>query len=164
MQRTILLQIIGLQPFRFFLLGFLALVYSDTWAHDQVNIPQKIIVGVTEYPPFTTKTTDGRWMGLSFELWTLIAEDIGAKFEIKEFDRLKTITAAKENKEVDLVTHIWVTELNETTLDISHAYYRSDLSIAVSSQSAGVSWFESFKKILSINSLKLLGLLSLFSL
>lgn len=103
-------------------------------------------------------------MGLSFELWTLIAEDIGAKFEIKEFDRLKMITAALKNKEVDLVTHIWVTELNEITLDISHAYYRSDLSIAVSSQSAGVSWFESFKKILSINSLKLLGLLSLFSL
>ncbi len=148
----------------FFLLGFLALVPSNTFAHNDVDIPRKIVVGVTDYPPFTMKTADGRWMGLSFELWELIAKDIGTKFEILEFDRLKMITGALKNKEVDLITNIWVTELNEITMDLSHAYYRSGLSIAVSSQSGGISWFESFKKILSINSLKLLGLLSLLSL
>ena len=164
MPRPILIKIISCHNAWLFLLGFLALVPLNTFAHDDVDIPQKMVVGVTDYPPFTMKTADGRWMGLSFELWELIAKDIGAKFEIQEFDRLKMITAAIQNRKVDLITNVWVTELNEITMDLSHAYYRSGLSIAVSSQSGVIYWFESFKRILSINSLKLLGLIALLSL
>lgn len=160
----ILPPVICFPTFGLFLLGLLALVPLNAFAHSEVDIPQEIVVGVTEYPPLTMKTADERWIGLSFELWKLIAEDIGTRFEVKEYERLKMITAALKNKEVDLIPNIWLTESNETTMDLSHAYYRSGLSIAVSSQSSGISWFASFKKILSINSLKLLGLLALLSL
>ena len=147
-----------------FLFVILALNPSTVNADDDANISKSIIVGVTEFPPFSLKTTDGRWSGLSIELWELIAKDIGIHYEIREYDRLKKITEAIQNKKIDLATFMAVSELNETILDLSHSYYRSGMGIAVPSQSRGVSWSESVRRILSISSLKLVTMLILLSL
>ena len=83
---------------------------------------------------------------------------------MREYDRLKKLTEALQNGKIDLATFMAVSELNETIPDLSHSYYRSGMGIAVPSQSGGVSWSESVRRIMSISSLKLVAMLFLLSL
>ncbi|MGD9301320.1 MAG: transporter substrate-binding domain-containing protein, partial [Desulfobacterales bacterium] len=147
-----------------FILISLAQVPSTIWAADNIDISKSIIVGVTDFPPFSLKNAEGKWSGLSIELWELIAKDIGIQYEIREFDRLKKITEAIQNEKIDLTTYVAVTELNETKMDLSHTYYRSGLGIAVPMQSSSIHWSESVKKIVSISGLKLVAILVILSL
>ena len=146
------------------LFGILALTPSDIFADDNTKIPVRITVGVTDLPPFSMKTTDGRWFGLGIELWELIAEDIGIKFEIREYERIKQITEAIQNKKIHLTPLMSITEFNETIMDLSHPYQRSGLAIAVPLQSRVLSWSQSVRRIASISSLELVVVLILISL
>ena len=154
----------GFHPVLIILQVAIFLAPSNIWAGDPAGTPPMLIVGATHFPPFTIKDADGSWSGLSIELWELVARDLGVQYEIREFDRIKLITEAVRNNHIDLNTSISVTEHNETIMDLSHAYYTSGLGIAVSLQKSGVSWWKSVRRILSINSLKLLAMLALLSL
>ena len=146
------------------LLVSLAQIPSTILAADNIDISRRIMVGVTDFPPFALKNAEGKWSGLSIELWELIAKDIGVQYEIREFNRLKKITEAIQNEKIDLTTYVAVTELNETKMDLSHAYYRSGLGIAVPLQSSSIHWSESVRQIVSISGLKLVAILVILSL
>ena len=45
--------------------------------------PRVLLVGVIEAPPLYMKTANGRWEGISIELWQTVAQHIGASFEKK---------------------------------------------------------------------------------
>jgi ABC-type amino acid transport substrate-binding protein len=45
---------------------------------------QPLIVGTKEAPPFSMKTSDGQWTGLSIDLWRQIAADLNFRFEFRE--------------------------------------------------------------------------------
>ena len=147
-----------------FLVFISALIPSDIFSDDNLNIPPSVKVGISNFPPFALKAADGRWEGLSIELWELIAKDMGLSYEIHEYDRLKHITEAIQNKKIDLTIQMAVTEFNEIIMDLSHPYYRSGLAIAVPLQSGSISWSESVGRILSIGILKLVAILVLLSL
>ncbi|MBC2709504.1 MAG: transporter substrate-binding domain-containing protein [Desulfosarcina sp.] len=42
------------------------------------------MVGTFEAPPFSFKTNEGRWTGISIELWENIVNEMGLKYEYKE--------------------------------------------------------------------------------
>ena len=120
--------------------------------------PDNVIVGVAEFPPFSTKTKDGKWEGISVELWRRIANNLGIHYEIREFKRLKKVHEAIQNATLDLGTQVAVTEKNEIMMDLSHAFYRSGLGIAVPIQGEGISWILYLKRLLSVDTIKVIVL------
>jgi ABC-type amino acid transport substrate-binding protein len=55
-------------------------------ANDAKGVSQKLLVGAQVAPPFAMKTADGRWEGLSIELWQALAQDLGVNYECIEFN------------------------------------------------------------------------------
>lgn len=88
-------------------------------------------VGTKIAPPFAMKTSDGKWEGISIELWDLIAKKLGLKYEWEERD-LAGLLADIGNKKLDIgIAAITITPEREKIMDFSHSYYTTGLSIAV---------------------------------
>lgn len=96
-------------------------------AQDSID---KLRVGAADLPPFTTKTTDGSWHGLSFDLLDMIVEDLGRDYEVREFSDIKALIDALEAGEIDLVSALAARQETEKRLDLSQPYYRSGLAIS----------------------------------
>ena len=97
------------------------------------EIPAKIVVGTMRVPPFILRGDDGRWSGLSIELWQQIAADLKFDVEFREYDfDLPGLLEAVERHQVDVaVAAIPVTIDGEARFDFSHPYFAAGLGIAV---------------------------------
>ena len=100
--------------------------------HAETNMMgKKVIVGTKPAPPFSYKNERGVWTGISIDLWRHIANELGLKYELKEYD-LKGLLNAVENKSVDFgVAAVTITPARENVFDFSHAFYHTGLGIAV---------------------------------
>jgi ABC-type amino acid transport substrate-binding protein len=141
-----------------------SMLFSKAIARQRIKIPGKLLVGVTEFPPYSMKTKDGKWEGFSIELWQAVTKELGTEFEIKEYNRLKQVTEAIHNAEIDLTTAMPVTGHNETIMDLSHSFYRSGLGIAVGLEGHRFSIQKYVKRFTSFNTLKIILLLIMVSL
>ena len=141
-----------------------SMLSSGAVAGQNIKIPDKLLLGVAEIPPYAMKTIDGKWEGLSIELWQAVAKELGAEYEIIEYDRLKQITEAIRTAKIDLTTVISVTEYNETIMDLSHSFYRSGLGIAVGSNRYQFGIQQYVKRFISAKTLKMIFLLVVVSL
>jgi len=94
---------------------------------------EKIVVGTMRVPPFVLRGDDGRWSGLSIELWNQIAADLGLQFELREYDYdLAGLLDAVEHYQVDVaIAALPVTDENEARFDFTHPYFPAGLGIAV---------------------------------
>lgn len=110
---------------RFILLLTLATV---TQVHAQ-STPLKI--GITEVPPFVMQTEDGRWEGISIDLWEEVAAGMNREFEWVPMS-FNELLNATENGEIDVaVGALTMTADRESRFDFSHPFYQTGLSIAV---------------------------------
>ena len=57
---------------------------TDVGGQQNSAAPPPLIVGTKEAPPFSMKTSDGQWTGLSIDLWRQIAADLNFRFEFRE--------------------------------------------------------------------------------
>ena len=112
------------------LIGF-CLIPCPSKAHLNVELPERLIVGVVEYPPYSMKTSNGAWKGIGIELWCAVAEDLGIKYDIREYSRIKQTAEAIQAGQVDVVPSMPMRAKTEMIMDFSHAFYRSGLGIAV---------------------------------
>jgi ABC-type amino acid transport substrate-binding protein len=99
----------------------------------------KLVVGTMRVPPFVLRSDDGRWSGLSVELWTQVAAELKTPFEFREYDYdLAGLLDAVERHQVDAaVAAIPITLEGETRFDFSHPYFAAGLGIAVRAESQG---------------------------
>ena len=95
--------------------------------------PQKLVVGTLRAPPFVLRGDDGKWSGLSIDLWNQIAAELKIDFQFREFDYdLPGLLDAVERREVDVaIAAIPVTLEGEARFDFSHPYFAAGLGIAV---------------------------------
>ena len=121
----------------------------------------RISVGTLVVPPFMMKAADGRWEGLSIELWQELAQSLDVEFEWREYGSLREIWSAIEQREIDVVPGMSVTEEHEVILDFSHPYYRSGSAIAVSTAGAGHDWLGVVRRVFSWDVLGAIGFLVL---
>ncbi len=144
------------------------LLSVNALAQDEKGVPQKLLVGTMVVPPIAMKTADGRWEGLSIELWQAIAQDLGVKYELIEYNNIGQIVEVVEKGELDVFTVLAVTESRETVLDMSHPFLASGSAIAVPSVASEHSLFhftgQFVDKFTSLDFLMLIGLLALLSL
>jgi len=88
-------------------------------------------VGTKLAPPFAMKGPDGKWNGISIELWELIAKKLNIKYEFQE-ENLESLLNKVKNRELDLgIAALTITPDREKVLDFSHSYYTTWLGIAV---------------------------------
>ena len=123
----------------------LAILTSSALAAETPRTP--LIVGITELPPYSIKAEDDSWQGLGVELWIRAAREMGVDFVFKEYDRTKSITQAMVDGQIDLTCMMSITESTEIILDLSHAYHRTGLDIAVALKSQGSRWFDYLRQV-----------------
>jgi len=94
--------------------------------------PHRLLVGLKEAPPFVIRHEDGRWSGISVDLWRAVAKDLGVDYTFQAFQLDPLLTALK-TRQVDVaVGALTITERRETFADFTHSFYLSSLGIAVS--------------------------------
>ena len=57
---------------------------------------EKLLVGTIFAPPASMKSADGKWEGLSIELWRRVAQEMGVQYELREYSSFGEITDAVE--------------------------------------------------------------------
>jgi len=122
--------------------------------------PPTLIVGTKEAPPFAMKDADGKWSGISIELWQDLAAQLNLKYQFKEMD-LEQLLAGVTNGSLNAaVAAISVTSDRERVMDFTHPFFTTGLGIAVSARSS-TPWFSAIRRVLSWQFLAVIGLLGL---
>jgi len=115
-------------------------------------------VGTKLTPPFVMKDGEGRWTGISIELWASLAKELGITYELQETD-LKGLIDGVHDGRFDLsVAASTITESREEKVDFSHSFYSSGLAIAVPVRAEEQIW-ESLMSLFSLRFLKAVGAL-----
>ena len=134
------------------------------FSQDDGSASPKLRVGVVVAPPAYIKTAEGRWEGLSVDLWQAVAQRLGVPFEFREFSSIEALLDALEKKEIDVIPAVSVQDRFEAVMDFSQSYLKSGLSIAVPTEIVHHQWFKVIETLFSPHILKAIGLLFLLSL
>lgn len=113
---------------------------TDTLAKDKT-----LIVATKEAPPFAFKDEQGRWTGITIELWEAIAQKLGYKYEYVEFDLSGVLDSVAKGKADVGAAAISVTADRAMAMDFTHTYFGASLGIATSYEKSGV-WRELFNR------------------
>lgn len=93
-----------------------------------------LIIGTKDAAPFSFRGEDGKWRGMSVDLWRAMAEDLGYEYEFKEATLTELITGVTEKRFDASVAALTVTPAREKVADFTHAFYPSGLGIAVAAE------------------------------
>jgi polar amino acid transport system substrate-binding protein len=139
--------------------GVIVLGRGKAFPQDAPAWPQPLGVGGMDAPPSLMQTPDHRWEGLSVELWEAVARSLGLAFVFQGFESPEALLEAFEKDRIAIIPSIAVRARYEAIMDFSHACLKSGLSIAVASQGVRCRWGRIFESLLSVESLKAIGLL-----
>jgi ABC-type amino acid transport substrate-binding protein len=142
-------------------LWIFALLPANGFAQDDRVVTDKLLVGAVFAPPVSMKSADGQWEGLGIELWRRVAEKMGVQYELREYSSFGEVVEAVEKRELDVATVLAVTKQREMVMDFSHPYLRSGSAIAVAVESTGPSWLRIAENLVSVDFLKVIGILIL---
>lgn len=114
--------------------GLIRQIYGQTTAG------KKLIIATKEAAPFSIKSPDGTWSGISIELWEQIALENGYQYELREMT-LDEMVSSLEKGTVDAgVAALTITSEREEEFDFTHAFYTTGLSVAVTRDSRESVW------------------------
>lgn len=113
-------------------LGLSVQAYAQEQTQESATSQQTPLkVGITTVPPFVMQTQDGRWEGISIDLWQDIAKGLGREFEWQPM-KFGELLEAVENGDIDVaVGALTMTAERDSQFDFSHPFYQTGLSIAV---------------------------------
>jgi ABC-type amino acid transport substrate-binding protein len=118
---------------KFLLINLLLLCLISLSAAGQTANPEhaKLVIGVHDSPPFIIHE-DGRYTGLSIDVWEQIAIENGYSFEYKDYQNLSDLIEAISNAEVDLsVNPLTVTSERLKKFSFTQPFFISSVGIAV---------------------------------
>jgi len=111
---------------------------------DSINTQKKLIIGITETPPFVQKRPHG-YSGLSIASWKMVNEQLQLAYEFKEYKNLGSLLNGVENGEVDFsVNPITVTDNRMKRMDFSQPYFISHTSVAKRKESNTLKLLKNF--------------------
>jgi len=159
--------------FVFLLVVFFCFPVPGRTTSDAVPAPspekgKTLIVGVTSNPPFAMKNIDGKWHGVSWEIWHFAAAHLGWSYEIKEVP-LDQIIPALLSGEIDIAAAAFgITERREEKVDFTVPYLITAFGVATAKSGHIDAWMSFLKNLMSFYFLKVLlvlaGILLLVSL
>ena len=133
---------------------------TDVGGQQSSATPQQLIIGTKEAPPFSMKTSDGQWTGLSIDLWRQIAADLNFRFEFHELTLKQLLDGVSDGSLDAAVAALTITPEREKNLDFTHAFYTTGLGIAVADK-AHNPWFTVARRVVSAAFLKVVASLTL---
>ena len=133
---------------------------TDVGGQQSSATPQQLIIGTKEAPPFSMKTSDGQWTGLSIDLWRQIAADLNFRFEFHELTLKQLLDGVSDGSLDAAVAALTITPEREKILDFTHAFYTTGLGIAVADK-AHNPWFTVARRVVSAAFLKVVASLTL---
>jgi ABC-type amino acid transport substrate-binding protein len=116
------------------LAGFALLFMSDSATALDLDNPgaRELTIGTKIAPPFAMKDQEGKWSGISIELWQRIADHLKLRYRLVEEPTVQGLLDRTANNTFDAaVAAITVTSQRETAADFSLPYYVTGLGIAV---------------------------------
>ncbi|MFD1095886.1 transporter substrate-binding domain-containing protein [Salegentibacter chungangensis] len=119
--------------FNLFLLFILLFGFNNLSAQDQDSIPggNKVVIGLTETPPFVVKEGNGKFSGLSIDSWNLVNEKLELDYTFKTYPNLAALLKAVKDSEVDFsINPITVTDQRMKYLEFSQPYFISHTGVA----------------------------------
>ena len=94
-------------------------------------VKKKLIVGTKEAPPFSMKDKDGRWTGISIDLWRQIATELGLTYEFLEIDQYNLLEGLANGSLDVVVAELTITPERLNSFDFTYPFYTTGLGIAV---------------------------------
>ena len=142
-----------------FLLVFI-LISTDVSGQQNSSIRQPLIVGTKEAPPFSMKTADGQWTGLSIDLWRQIAAEFNFQYEFRELTLKQLIDGVTDGSLDAAVAALTISPEREKKFDFTHAFYTTGLGIAVAGKAQNP-WLSVIRRFVSVAFLKVVASLAL---
>jgi ABC-type amino acid transport substrate-binding protein len=137
---------------------FIFIIPCKIRAQTGTSAEKILVVGTFEAPPFSFKTNEGRWTGISIELWENIVNEIGLKYDYEE-RTVKGLLDGVTDESLDaVVTALTLTTEREKLFDFTHSFYNTGLGIAVEAKKGSL-WKAVFKRFLSPEFLRIIGAL-----
>ena len=124
------------------LLPFAGVAYSQEPAHVPTPARTRLVVGLTQSPPFCMRGEDGSWSGISVELWQWIAADLGIDTEFRETTVTGLFDDLAPGRPLDVsIGALTITAEREDRLDFTQPFFLSGLGVAVkTAPDAGGLW------------------------
>lgn len=133
-------------------------IHSFSQEPDSLKITKKLVIGITETPPFVEKRPQG-YAGLSIASWKMVNEQLQVAYEFKEYENLGSLLDGVERGEVDMsVNPITVTDNRMKRMNFSQPYFISHTSVAKKKEST---FLKHIKNIFSWNFFSVIALLLL---
>ena len=142
------------------LCSFLLLWWISIGTAQVVGAHHQLVVGTKEAPPFSMKSADGSWTGISIELWKDLAAELKLDYEFKELDLEHLLSGVTNGSLNAAVAAITVTSDRERVMDFTHPFYTTGLGIAVPER-RGAAWMVVLRRVLSPEFLTVVGFLAL---
>lgn len=119
-----------------------------------------LIIGTKEAPPFAMKGDDGQWTGISIELWREVANRLGLRYELREYDLQGLLEAVRTGQVAAGVAAVTATQEREEEMDFTHPIYSTGFGIALAPLHQP-GWRDVMTRFLSLRFLGALGVLVL---
>jgi len=128
--------------------SFSAVALTET----QIRKPIKeriLQIGTMHSPPFAIKSADGRWSGISIELWREIATELNLSYQLEESSLQELLTGVKNGTLDAAVAAITVTEERESVMDFTHPLHTTGFAIAIAAKEDNNIWLTTFGQLFS---------------
>ena len=95
--------------------------------HDQndLEVPlvkSKLMVGTREAPPFSMKDNDGRWNGISIDLWRQIAAELKLTYKFLELDQYNLLEGLTNGSLDVVVENLTITPERLDRFDFTYPF------------------------------------------
>src|SRR5262249_29466932 len=92
----------------------------------------RLVVGLTQSPPFSMRGEDGSWSGISVQLWQWIAADLGVETEFRETTVTGLFDDLAPGRPLDVsIGALTITPEREDRVDFTQPFFFSGLGVAV---------------------------------
>jgi len=141
------------------LLGIPSFLGAAVQNHFVDSRGQKLRVAVTDDPPYTMKTEDGRWTGFSADLWAQVARERQWDYELVEM-QFEDILRALRNGTIDLtIACLFQTAERERLFEFSTPLGSTRLALATLPDRIEHPWLSALRIFISWSTLEVIGLL-----
>jgi ABC-type amino acid transport substrate-binding protein len=118
---------------------------------------KKLRVAVTDDPPYTMKTEDGRWTGFSADLWVQVAREHKWDYELVEM-QLEDIIRALHEATIDLTIYcLFQTAERERLFEFSTSLGSTRLALAALPDRIEHPWLSALRIFISWSTLEVIG-------
>lgn len=125
---------------------------------DAVTAQTELKIGTRQAPPFSMKSSEGEWTGISIDLLRELSRDLDFDYELVEVGLNEMVSDVADGKLDASIAAMTITGARESLIDFSHPFFRTGLGVAVSAHhSNGFSTL--FAALMSKDILSSLGLL-----